>query len=86
MRLLALATAVRCVAATRSVSWWFECGNNASIDAANVAALAKLKPSAVTRVMPDFDFVKGEEDWWWPLIQQFADGDVHLKEGASVDV
>ena len=27
-----------------------------------------------------------KEDWWWPLIQQFADGDVHLKEGASVDV
>ena len=45
-----------------SVSWWFECGNNASIDAANVAALAKLRPSAVTRVMPDFDYVKGDKE------------------------
>ena len=63
MLLATLGSSTAAVASgSRSVSWWFECGNNASIDAANVAALAKLKPSAVTRVMPDFDFVKGDKE------------------------
>jgi len=57
---IALLTPVDCKP-TRSVSWWFEVANNATVDAANVAALKALIPAAVTRVMPDFDAVKGDK-------------------------
>ena len=47
--------------ASRSVSWWFECSENVTTDAANFKYLASLPAEAVTRVMPDMDMVKGGE-------------------------
>ena len=55
--LLPLATA----GASRSVSWWFECSENVTTDAANFKYLASLPAEAVTRVMPDMDMIKGDD-------------------------
>jgi hypothetical protein len=47
----------------RSVSWWFEIGapQSPEVDARNIDALL-AHPDAVSRVMPDFDLVKGDKE------------------------
>ena len=66
LALLVAAASASASNATRHVSWWFDVGENATVDALNVAAIAKHR-SVFTRVMPcsSDDLLDGNVTRWW---------------------
>ena len=74
--LLVLAANAAAVPPPRSISWWFEIGANATTDAANVEALRQHR-STVTRVMPDFDAVKGDVEPDFPNVPATGVGNMY---------